>query len=300
MYDLALLSETDEPVENLAAEEALLEGELGARSVLFLYVNAPCVVVGRNQNPWAEASPDGKAPVLRRVSGGGAVYHDRGNLNWALIVPRSLHEREAEIALVADALAALGLPTVSGPRGGLFYAGSGRWAGAKISGTARRISAKRVLHHGTLLVNADLATLEASLGGMATSLSRALPSVPSRAANVSDICPGLGLGEIAEALSRRLTGKAAIDAEPAIDRCYAEKAAERLVRWEWTWGETPPFEVALPWSGGEACLEVRHGLVSAPSGPGAELIAGLEGRRFDYGLPEEAVRAMEAGGLRNS
>jgi len=293
MYEFALRAAGSEPVSNLALEESLLEKGGGLGSLLLFYVNDPCVVIGRNQNPWIEAAPGSTLPVLRRVSGGGTVYHDRGNLNWCMIVPRSLHDREAELASIARALRGLGVEVEPGDRGGLFVAGEGPWKGAKVSGTARRFSATRVLHHGTLLVDADLGRLSSCLGGMAAAQSRALPSVRSVSVNLSTLDPGLGVDEAMRAISRELSGADPQPAETLADLAYAGEASLRLSSWEWTWGATPYFSVNQPWDGGVLLIEVKGGLVASISGPGFERLSGLEGSRFDYGLPATAARILD-------
>jgi lipoate-protein ligase A len=294
LIDRSLVSNLVEPYSNLAQEEALLERGPTEESVFLLYVNDPCIVVGRNQNPWAEAAPGASLPVLRRASGGGAVYHDPGNLNWAFIVPRREHDREAELALVLGALRAIGIELEAGPRGGLFVAGHGPYAGAKVSGTARRFAASRVLHHGTLLVEAELSRLGESLGGLELESTKALPSVPSRIANLCDLVPGLAMREAKAALSRGIAGMEPREARELVDASYAETVEKRLRSWDWTWGSTPAFSVALEWSGGRARLDVKGGRVEAASGPGAEALAPFLRRRFDYGLPSACVDAMEA------
>lgn len=295
MYNAALRAAGCDPLRNLALEESLLEKGLRHSSggFVLIYVDDPCVVIGRNQNPWVEVSAGAGLPVLRRISGGGAVYHDRGNLNWGIIVPRSRHDRDAELSLVSRALRSLGIETESGPRGGLFVAGEGPWKGCKVSGTARRLGAARVLHHGTLLVDADLSRLSASLGGIQAELSRALPSVSSRSVNLSSLVPGLRLEDAALAIARELAGGDPVPAEALADRAFAAEAERRLASWDWTWGSTPSFSLGLPWSGGVARVEVKEGRVSSLSGPGAEGLAGMVGLRFDYGLPAAAALALD-------
>jgi lipoate---protein ligase len=300
LIELALHSDRTDPYRNLALEEALLgdcKEELLERKgggLLLLYANSPCVVVGRNQNPWAEAAEGSGIPTLRRVSGGGAVYHDEGNLNWALVVPRHSHNRSSELALVARALGELGIDAAEGERGGLYLAGEGPFAGAKISGTARRIGAERVLHHGTLLVDSDLALMKRSLGGLELERSRALASVSSPCANLASVLPGLGVGDVAEALARSIAGAAPEAAEGYADQGIAAEAETRLRGWAWTWGATPAFSVVLTMSGGTVRVEVLHGRVAAVSGPGAEACTGFVGLPFDYGTPQACAEAIEA------
>ena len=283
-------------MRNLATEESLFERGCGAEGAVLVYVNDPCVVIGRNQNPWVEVSGGSDLPVLRRVSGGGAVYHDGGNLNWSIIVPRSQHDPDAELALIAGALKKLGVDTESGPRGGLFVASDGPHKGAKLSGTARRLSATRVLHHGTLLVDADLGRLSASLAGIAVEGSKALPSVRSASVNLSTLVPGIGVEDVALAIIRELSVAEPVQAEVVADRSCADEAARRLASWDWTWGATPAFSLGLPWSGGRAHLHVTNGIVASVSGEGAERISGLAGRRFGYELPAIAVQVLEGRG----
>jgi len=296
MSFLALRSASFDPRLNLALEETLLGAEGLRCPCLFLYVDDPCLVVGRNQNPWVEVSPSSELQVLRRVSGGGTVYHDRGNLNWALIVPRSGHDPSAELARVAAALARLGLESRAGERGGLYVElGPGEGRG-KVSGTARRLEASRVLHHGTLLVEADLGLLSACLGGLRPAFSRGLPSVPARPVNLAGLRPGLGVAEVAGALFGEFCeGAAPRDAEAAASELAGpravETAARRLGSWDWTYGQTPPFSVRLEAPAGPLDLELRSGCLAAVEGPGATSLdltdlKSLLGSRFDYCLPE--------------
>lgn len=298
-------SRSTDPARNLSVEEWLLSNHrsiaASARgAVLFLYMNGPCMVIGRNQNPWAEtgASPDSSLPVFRRSSGGGTVYHDEGNLNWALVVSRNAHDQDGELAWVAGAISSLGAQVLPGPRGGLFAGPGSRDPGAKVSGTARRFSADAVLHHGTLLVSSDLGRLESSLGGLVLEGSRALPSVRSRVANLSTLLPGLrpeeALGRLAEALAE----SPPLPVEDLVPPDALREDEARHRSWEWVYGETPAFTapVELP-EGQKATVEVVRGLVAAVHGAGDPAAWGWVpppiGSRFD---PAALGRAAPGGG----
>jgi lipoate---protein ligase len=293
----AFRSAAADPYRNLALEESFLEKGFEGSSALFLYANEPCVVVGRNQNPWVEASEASGLPVLRRVSGGGAVYHDLGNLNWAIILPRSRHDRDAELALVVGALRDIGVDAKAGPRGGLFVSAGGPYAGAKISGTARRLTAGRVLHHGTLLVDADLARMDSSLGGLKLEASRAVSSAPSPCINLASILPGIRVEDVSGAFARVLVGASADEAADVADPAYVDEADRRLRGWDWTWGATPAFTVVVERSGGSVGIDVRGGRVASISGTGSEAIVDFIGRVFDYGLPRSCSDAMDIRGI---
>src|SRR6185369_6114963 len=112
------------PWLNLAREETLLDTLPPESSALVLYVNSPCVVLGRHQNPLREAKlaelDRRGVPLVRRPSGGGTVWHDEGNLNWSLLLPKDGYDRAAVTAAVAAALAPLGLDLQTGEKGDLF------------------------------------------------------------------------------------------------------------------------------------------------------------------------------------
>jgi len=287
----ALSSSSLDPRVNLALEECLLGAPLGFEAVLFLYVNAPCLVLGRNQNPWAEISPGAGLPVLRRISGGGTVYHDQGNLNWALLLPRSRHDPEAELGSIAAALRDLGITASPGPRGGLFVDEPSPFAGRKLSGTARRLEAARVLHHGTLLVNADLGRLASSLGGIPLALPKALASVPGRPANLGELLPGLKVEELAAALATKVAGGPSplpiegLLAGPGWDRARFDAVRERLGSWEWNYGATPAFTVTVDGQQGRLLASLRSGRLASLEGAGAERVSQLLGSNFDYDTP---------------
>ena len=170
---------------NLAVEEYLFSHR--SEEILFLYVNEPCVVVGRNQDVLSEVDKyfcaENRIPVYKRISGGGTVYHDKGNLNYCFISDRVQGEsplNEGFLKPIVDVLAALQVEALIGKRKDLWLPG-----GHKISGTASHVGKTRILHHGTLLYNADLDILEKCLAAKLTGIpSRAIASVPSPVKNI--------------------------------------------------------------------------------------------------------------------
>jgi len=249
-------------LDHLAIENTLIQTKDPAESLLLFYINGPSVIIGRNQNPWREATPGTGIPLFRRVSGGGAVYHDEGNLNWSLIVPRPMHSQEAELAMMAAAISAQGFDVVPGPRGGLYYGPSSKLAGRKLSGTARRFNTKNVLHHGTLLVNTDMKMLEASLGGIETINDSSLPSAKASPANLSALNPKIEMEELIAGISRALTGSVPGSLSASmVEASYLEKEKAVLSSPEWVFGATPPFSVLLHFEKENFILKVEKGMI---------------------------------------
>ena len=169
-------SRSNSPYFNLAVEHHLLTYSNPSSRILFTYTNIPCVIIGRNQNPWVECditaitrgTSDGRSVALvRRRSGGGTVFHDEGNLNYTVIVPSDGFERKTHVQMVVDALERLRNEQFVFRRWQEIKAndrndivaklnqkyqaeGAGdEWF--KVSGTAFKLTKGRALHHGTLL-----------------------------------------------------------------------------------------------------------------------------------------------------
>ncbi|MDR2814059.1 MAG: lipoate--protein ligase family protein [Prevotellaceae bacterium] len=177
----------NDSARNCALEERLLKER--SDDTLLLYINSPSVVVGRHQTIAAEVDEQFCAerhiPVVRRISGGGAVYHDEGNINYAFIVNTGgalALDRDFTAPMVA-ALRAFGLDAVAGSRKEI------RCGGYKISGTASHVSGSRQLFHGTLLHNANLQWLERALKGNPALRKKGIPSIPDKVANIAPLLP---------------------------------------------------------------------------------------------------------------
>jgi lipoate-protein ligase A len=173
---------SDAPEVNCALEATLL-GE--RREAVLLYINRPSVIVGRNQCMEAEADMDycrrEGIRVVRRISGGGAVYHDEGNVNYAFVRNRGTTAvMDTDFtAPVRAALRTLGVEAVVGRRRELLA------GGRKISGTAAHVTRNRVLFHGTLLYRTDPERLSRALRGDASLRGRHVASVPGPVANIA-------------------------------------------------------------------------------------------------------------------
>jgi len=249
----ALLSPYDDPPWNIALEEALRNYAKQGSGFFLLYVNKRSVIVGRNQDCSLELSDDALRegiPVFRRTTGGGAVYHDEGNLNWSFIVPGDLSLRPRLLAIVIEGLKGVGVEASEGERGGL-YAG-----GKKLGGTASAAGGGALVFHGTLLVDSDLGALSRYLrahekpgyelsGAPETRVGAKVISVGSEVGRLSDITPGLRTAQVQEALLLALSQAVATVTPPPAEPLASERllcpadlaaAAERFSHHDWIYG----------------------------------------------------------------
>lgn len=280
-----LVSSADDIYANLGLEEALLDE--GAGAWLLFTCNADAVVLGRNQNPWREvrmaALAESGLRLARRISGGGTVYHDRGNLNYSLVLPRGDYQRDRVIASLQAGLQRCGI--AAEPSGAHSLVAAGR----KFSGTAFCYRRSRVLHHGTLLVRADLGRLASVLGCSLPGIeTRATPSVPAAVVNLAELVPHLTFSQLQSALADALAAQLGELCEQVeLDEGLAARAAERAERIRsaaWTLEETPVWTLAVPTPGGRTGqLVVERGrfVQVDPDVPAGPRVVGVFCRRAD-------------------
>lgn len=177
---------SDSPAINCELEKTLLSASFD-EDVLLFYVNRPAVIVGRNQSIIAEVNiaycNAHGIEIIKRISGGGAVYHDYGNINYAFIIrnhTESVIDMDFATPIVA-ALKALGIRATVGTRKELLV------DGRKISGTSSHTTRDRILFHGTLLHNVNLTHLSEALKGDPSQRGRHIASIPATVMNISEI-----------------------------------------------------------------------------------------------------------------
>ncbi|KAI9829107.1 MAG: Biotin/lipoate A/B protein ligase [Thelocarpon impressellum] len=187
------LSRSDDPFLNLSIEHHLLQKSPADSTVLFLYANRPCVVIGRNQNPWVEVnlrllntrSEAGRVSLVRRRSGGGTVFHDEGNVNYSVICPTAAFDRNKHAEMVVRALRSLGVDRAQvNARHDIVI---DQPHPVKVSGSAYKLTRLRALHHGTCLLSSpNLDAIHAYLRSPAKPFikARGVESVSSPVGNV--------------------------------------------------------------------------------------------------------------------
>lgn len=262
---------TKDPWWNLAVEEFLLTRVEPGQCILYLWQNRNTVVIGRNQNPWRECRSElletegGK--LARRLSGGGAVFHDDGNLNFTFIAGRGVYDLDRQMETILKAVGNLGINAVKSGRNDLTA------DGRKFSGNAFYIRGNSAYHHGTILVSADFDKMARYLQVSEDKMrSKGIKSVQSRVVNLTEFVPRLTVTEVARAMTdsfRTLYGCTA-PTEYCItdvkeDREAVEELYSKYSSWAWRYGETNDFDVELKnrfaWGGVEIGLKIENGVV---------------------------------------
>ena len=190
-----------DPYWNMAVDEWCLEGLEADETVFRLWRNEPSVIIGITQNPATEVNLDyireHGIRLVRRSTGGGAVYHDLQNLNYSFAGPAEQMDGRI-VEGIAEALRSLGVNAEVSGRNDIFV------DGLKISGYAKRVWRNRALVHGTLMYDVDIDTLTRALDTPESKLHRkGVASVRSRVGNLRDLLPFESLDGLQAALQRR-------------------------------------------------------------------------------------------------
>ncbi len=280
---------------NLAADEYFLNTLGPDDFMLYFYINSNAVIIGQNQNAWRECNTqamdrDG-VQLVRRISGGGAVYHDEGNLNFSFIAGKARYDVHRQAEMILSAVRSFGIPCELSGRNDLTA------AGRKFSGNAFCQRGGNMQHHGTLLVSADLSVMKNYLNVSADKLkSKGVKSVASRVCNLTEFCPELTVEKMAAAVTEacaRTMGPMTPyvftpEAEAEVDALYAKHSS-----WDWRMGRSPEFDFSVEgrfnWGGIQLGLSVTRGTVAdvalytdaLDTALPAKAAAVLKGARFD-------------------
>lgn len=260
------------------------------------------MVIGRNQNPWIECNVPWLQtmgiPLVRRFSGGGAVYHDPGNSLFSFLMPRGAFTRDQHAHLLVRALQRAAAPCSPptavpalrvGPRHDVF------WGPAKVSGSAYRLTRHRAYHHGTMLLGADLAALETALRSpVPTSCQGVGAAVTSVRSPVSNLPLGLDHDRFCAHLVDEYRDQVKdpmptvdIAGEPSLaqagarlamtaaDHAFIREQYLLLKSSQWTFDKTPPFKLHSPSAG---TISVEGGIIVDGNAKA------LQGRRLDAEL----------------
>lgn len=304
-----MINNSTDPYFNLAFDEYCLENIHSEEPYFFLWRNRPAVIIGLNQNAYGEVNLEylnaNGITLARRVTGGGAVYHDLQNMNYTII------GRNPSPQPMVDALRQLGVPAELTGRNDIFV------EGRKVSGYARRVAGNQEIIHGTLMYDVDLDTLQHVLDTPASKMKvKGISSVRSHVANLKEYLPQFkSLDELQAKLSEILSGGdgpllAQGCGYPSQDEINAEVrriAAEKFATWEFIYGHSHEadfnYKKKLPCGTVEASLRIDRGIITALtfSGdflfdePSEDLAKKLIGLRYDKATLSAAIEKAGAG-----
>ncbi|MBQ7871743.1 MAG: lipoate--protein ligase [Oscillospiraceae bacterium] len=297
-----------DPHYNLAVEQHLLETVDAGTCVLYLWQNENTVVIGRNQNPWAECRTtlleEEGGQLARRLSGGGAVFHDLGNLNFTFLVPQGDYDLDRQLGVITEAVRRLGLHAERSGRNDILA------DGRKFSGNAFYKNGTQAYHHGTLLVEADMEKLGRYLVPSRAKLqSKGVESVRARVVNLRELNPEISIPGLKAALREAFEAVYGLNTQVIRpEELDAEAIAALTARnrsWEWNYGQRLPFsfqcEGRFDWGGVQLAFQVEHGTVQQAKvysdamdwalAPRAEAL--LTGSRFVLGDLQARLAALE-------
>ncbi len=270
-----ILSESFDPFFNLSFENTLFNQLTPNNNepTLYLWRNSDVVVIGRFQNPWKECNinklNDDKVHLMRRDTGGGAVFHDKQNLCFTFIGSTEDTEyRKNNTDLICKALKKLEIDAFSSGRNDIVS------NNLKISGSAFREKEGKYIHHGTLLIGTDLTKLQNYLNPDKKKLeSKGIESVRARVANLKDFNPSITVNSVENAIietfcnyyslsfdKKHYIHKTLINESPELKEEY-----DRLSSWTWIFGKSPEFthilEGRFPWGGIEINFLVKNAVI---------------------------------------
>ena len=267
---LCIKSTTQNPAFNLATEEYLLRNK--EEECFYLYINGPSIIVGKHQNTLAEINIDyvkaQNIDVIRRLSGGGAVFHDPGNLNFTFIKKGEkdqLVDFRKYTRPILDVLQSLGVNARFEGRNDLTIEGK------KFSGNAEHVYKNKILHHGTLLFSSKLPDLSQALKVNPLKYKdKAVKSVRSRVTNISDhLKEAITLQEFEDRIMthiRDMYADSRIYELTEEDKQGIQKLVdEKFGTWDWNFGYSPEynFQKGIKTEGGhiEVNLDVNKGII---------------------------------------
>lgn len=262
------ISKCLDPYENLATEKYLLDTTPEDCCTLYLWQNQSTVVIGRNQNPWVECrcslleSEGGK--LARRLSGGGAVFHDLGNLNFTFLCSTKNYNLEKHIQVIQKACELAGITTEISGRNDILA------DGRKFSGNAFYNSKGKSYHHGTILVSANMERMQRYLTPSKAKLeSKGVKSVKSRVINLSELSLDLTCEKMKHHMINALEkvyGMNAIECTH-INIDEISRLAEEYGSWDYLYGSPIPFsfscEERFSWGNVQLQLQVSGGIIQA-------------------------------------
>ena len=305
-----LRGDSFDPWHNLAVEALLFETLPPDGMVFYLWQNRNTVVIGRHQNAWKECRvkllEDEGGRLARRSTGGGAVFHDLGNLNFTFVVPRQHYDVRRQLDTIRRGVAEFGIETAFTGRNDLVVSATG----AKFSGNAFKFSDAVGMHHGTVLVQVDMDRLGRYLApGKDKLKAKGIESVRSRVCNLTEFNPDITVPALADALERAFEavyGPAERMRVADFDPARLQALEAEFASWDFRLGKALPFDATLShrfdWGGVTLEMNLRHGgIVHARVWSDAmdeamigRIAPALEGVRYENAALAAALRELRS------
>jgi len=302
-----------DPRINLAIEEyALKTMDVEKDSFFLFYINEPSIIIGKNQNTIEEIDTDyvdiNGVHVVRRLSGGGAVYHDQGNLNYSFITKDdgdSFRNFKKFTQPIVDALKELGVDAELSGRNDILA------GGRKISGTAQFTTRGRMYSHGTLMFNSEIDAVVSALKVRKDKIeSKGIKSIRSRVANITEFMDKpMSIEEFKITLLHSIFGgEEHVQTIELTEEDWAnikQLSKERYGNWDWNYGKSPAFNMShserYPTGGIDVRFQVKNGIIEDANiygdffgvGDVADIETRLKGVAYDKSAIDNALGEME-------
>ena len=279
-----------DPHENLAAEKILMDALQPGEAMLYLWQNLNTVVIGKNQNAWLECRTslleEEGGKLARRLSGGGAVFHDLGNLNFTFLMCKEDYDLDKQIEVIRQACALAGIQVEKSGRNDLLAEGK------KFSGNAFFQDKVHAYHHGTLMVDVDKDKLGRYLSPPKAKLqAKGVASVRSRVVNLKELSPTLTIESMRENMIRAFEDVYGMGAEVFVLRDDMQTQIAQLKEvyssWEYLYGAPLSFtfscEEKFDWGYIQLQIDAKGGIINQ---------VGINTDAMDWTLPDSIVKAL--------
>ena len=280
-----------DPHENLAAEKVLMDALGPGEAMLYLWQNLNTVVIGKNQNAWLECRTslleEEGGKLARRLSGGGAVFHDLGNLNFTFLMCKEDYDLDKQVTVIQKACQLAGIQAEKSGRNDLLA------EGRKFSGNAFYQDKVHAYHHGTLMVDVNKEKLGRYLSPPKAKLeAKGVASVRSRVVNLTELAPGLTIEGMRQNMIQAFEEVYGLSAEPfAMDAAMEAQIAELKTlysSWDYLYGAPLSFtfscEEKFDWGYIGLQLDAKGGTI---------LDVQINTDAMDWTLPDSIVKALK-------